>query len=219
MGSEPVEKENAESATAENVAADVSAQLVGQLAFLREVDKLKSISRRTSLMDGSRQENSAEHSWHIALAAMVLVEHANVAVDLLRVIKLLLMHDIVEIDAGDTFAFDMTAKESQAERENAAAARLFGLLPPKQRDEFLGLWEEFEAGETPEAKFAVALDRLMPVFQNFANQGGTWRAAALHRGQVNKRLSPIGDGSAAVWAYVEKILDEAQLLDYIAPEP
>ena len=219
MGVEGIENQRVGSADDGNVGEDVGAQLMAQLAFIREVDKLKGILRRTSLMDGSRQENSAEHSWHIALAAMVLVEHANVAVDVLRVIKLLLMHDIVEIDAGDTFAFDTIGKESQAERENVAAARLFGLLPPTQRDEFLALWEEFEAGETPEAKFAVALDRLMPVFQNFANQGGTWRAAALHRGQVNKRLSPIGDGSAAVWAHVEKILDEAQVLDYIRPEP
>jgi putative hydrolase of HD superfamily len=150
---------------------------------------------------------------------MVLAEHSNVAVDLLRVMKMLLMHDIVEIDAGDTFAFDMAAKESQAERENAAAARLFGLLPPSQRAEFLELWAEFEAGESPEAKFAAALDRLFPALQNFANQGGTWREAKLHRGLVNQRLSPIGDGMAEVWAFVEKILDEAEVLEYIAPEP
>lgn len=200
-------------------ADDLGADLLAQLDFLREVDKLKTISRRTSLMDGSRNENSAEHSWHIALAAMVLADHANVQVDLLRVIKLLLMHDIVEIDAGDTFAFDMAGKETQAEREAVAAARLFGLLPPLQRDEFLALWDEFEAGATPEAKFAVALDRVMPVLQNYANAGGTWKSAALHRGQVNRRLRPIGDGAAAVWAYVEKVLDEAQLLGYIAPEP
>jgi putative hydrolase of HD superfamily len=132
---------------------------------------------------------------------------------------MLLMHDIVEIDAGDTFAFDMAGKASQAERENVAATRLFGLLPPTQRAEFLGLWQEFEAGETPEAKFATALDRLLPVLQNFANQGGTWRSAGLHRGLVNNRLRPIGDGAAEVWAWVEKILDEAQVLEYIAPEP
>ncbi len=200
-------------------AGDVGIRLLAQLEFLQEVDKLKSVLRRTSLMDGSRQENSAEHSWHIALAAMVLVDYSNVAIDLSRVMRLLLMHDIVEIDAGDTFAFDMTGKASQAARENVAATRLFGLLPIPQRDEFLDLWAEFESNETPEAKFATALDRLLPVLQNFANQGGTWRAHGLHRGQVNQRLSPIGDGAAEVWAYVEEILDQAQMLGYIAPEP
>lgn len=196
-----------------------AAKLLAQLEFLREVDKLKSVLRRTQLMDGSRQENSAEHSWHIALAAMVLAEHSNFEVDLLRVIKILLVHDIVEIDAGDTFAFDAVGKASQAERENAAAERIFGLLPPAQRAEFIELFREFEASETAEAKFATALDRLLPPLQNFANRGGTWRTPGLHRGMVNTRLRPIGDGAAEVWAYVEKILDEAQELQYLAPEP
>jgi putative hydrolase of HD superfamily len=200
-------------------AKQAGAELLAQIEFLQEVDKLKSVSRRTSLMDGSRHENSAEHSWHIALAAMVLAEHSNEPVDLLRVIKLLLIHDIVEIDAGDTFAFDVAGKASQAERENAAAARLFGLLPVTQRAEFMALWAEFEAGESAEAKFAVALDRLLPPLQNFANKGGTWATPGLHRGLVNKRLSAIGNGSAEVWAFVQGILDEAEVLDYLAPEP
>jgi putative hydrolase of HD superfamily len=219
-GSEQVvasEKLNREKMNVKNL-EDVGARLVAQMDFLREVDKLKTVLRRTALMDGSRRENSAEHSWHIALAAMVLAEHSNADVDLLRVIKLLLMHDIVEIDAGDTFAYDLAGKASQAERENLAAARLFGLLPPDQRDEFLGLWAEFEAGETAEAKFATALDRLIPVLQNFANAGGTWLTAGLDRGAVNKRMSPIGDGAAAVSAYVQKLLDEAEALADLAPE-
>ncbi len=203
----------------EKVAREISADLVAQIEFLREVDKLKQVLRRTSLMDGSRQENSAEHSWHIALAAMVLADHANVEVDLLRVLKMLLMHDIVEIDAGDTFAFDMEGKASQQERENAAAARLFGLLPQKQQAEFMALWEEFEAGESAEAKFAVALDRLLPPLQNFANQGGTWRTPGLHRGTVNTRMSAIGEGAAEVWAFVDQILDDAEVLEYLAREP
>ena len=201
-----------------NQTNEVHEKLAAQLEFLREVDKLKTVLRRTSLMDGSRRENSAEHSWHIALAAMVLAEHSNVPVDLLRVLKLLLMHDIVEIDAGDTFAFDLTAKASQQERENAAAERLFGMLPSMQRAEFMELWAEFEAGESPEAKFAAALDRLLPVLQNYANQGGTWRAAALNRTQVNNRLRPISYGSTEVWAYVEKVLDEAESLEYLVPD-
>ena len=189
-------------------------------AGFREFTKLKRQAGMdiSAVMDGSRRENSAEHSWHIALAAMVLAEHSNVPVDLLRVMKLLLMHDIVEIDAGDTFAFDLTAKASQQERENAAAARIFGLLPGKQRVEFMELWAEFEAGESAEAKFAAALDRLLPVLQNYANKGGTWRAAGLNRTQVNTRLRPIGDGAAEVWAHVERILDEAELLEYLVPD-
>ncbi len=198
---------------------EAGARMLAQLEFLREIDRLKTVLRRTHLLDGSRQENSAEHSWHIAVAAMVLADHSNAAVDLGRVIKMLLMHDIVEIDAGDTFAYDFAGKASQAERENLAAARLFGILPADQAAEFLALWAEFEAGETAEAKFATALDRLIPVLQNAANEGGTWRAHGLHRGMVNARLRPIGDGAAAVWAYVEKILDEAQTLEYLAPEP
>ena len=198
---------------------DIGLRLLAQLEFLREVDKLKSIMRRTSLLDGSRNENSAEHSWHIALASMVLAEHSNVEVDLLRVIKMLLMHDIVEIDAGDTFAFDEAGKASQAERENIAADRLFGLLPSDQRQEFMTLWAEFEARESAEARFALALDRVLPVLQNFANAGGTWRSAELHRGQVNQRLRPIGDGAAEVWAFVERTLDEAESLGYIKPLP
>jgi putative hydrolase of HD superfamily len=170
-------------------------------------------------MDGSRHENSAEHSWHIALAALVLAEHSNVPVDLLRVLKLLLMHDIVEIDAGDTFAFDVAGKASQVERENAAATRIFGLLPPTQQAEFMALWHEFETGETPEARFAIALDRLLPPLQNFANKGGTWSTPGLHRGLVNKRLSPIGNGASEVWGFVESILDEAETLEYLAREP
>jgi putative hydrolase of HD superfamily len=197
----------------------VTTRLLAQMDFLREVDKLKGILRRTSLIDGSRRENSAEHSWHIALAAMVLAEYSNAPVDLLRVVKILLVHDIVEIDAGDTFAFDATAKASQSEREHVAATRLFGLLPGDQRAEMMALWEEFEGRATAEAKFANALDRLLPVLQNFANQGGTWKAHHLHRGQVNQRLSPIGDGSAQVWDFVEKVLDQSEALAYIGPLP
>lgn len=211
---------DAQRSTSETTAGgtEVASQLLAQLEFLREVDKLKTVLRRTHLLDGSRQENSAEHSWHIALAAMVLAEHSNVPVDMLRVLKMLMMHDIVEIDAGDTFAYDMTGKATQVERENAAALRLFGLLPDAQRLEFLDLWAEFEAHESAEAKFANALDRLMPVLQNFANQGGTWLTPGLHRGMVNTRLQPIGDGAASVWAHVQSILDEAQVLGYLAAE-
>ena len=204
---------------ATGTAVDASANLLAQLAFLREVDKLKAVLRRSHLMDGSRQENSAEHSWHIAMAAVVLAEYSNAPVDITRVLKMLLVHDIVEIDAGDTFAFDQVGKASQSEREHVAAQRLFGLLPTAQAAEFKALWAEFEARETAESKFANAVDRLLPALHNLANQGGTWRTPGVHRGLINGRLQPIGEGAAAVWAYIEKLLDEAQLLEYFAPEP
>lgn len=133
-----------------------------QLAFILEIDKLKEVLRQTRLITGERRENSAEHSWHIALLAILLAEYANTPVDVLRVVKMLLIHDIVEIDAGDTFAYSAVPKAEQALREQLAAQRIFGLLPPDQEEEFVALWEEFEAGATPEAQFAHALDRFMP---------------------------------------------------------
>src|SRR5690606_13001631 len=141
-------------------------RLQAQLAFLLEIDRLKRILRRTSLVGGDRRENSAEHSWHLAVMAMILAEHANEPVDALHVLKMLLVHDIVEIDAGDTFAYDVQANQDKEAREQAAAERIFGLLPADQRDEIRAMWEEFDARVTPEARFANAMDRLMPALQN-----------------------------------------------------
>ena len=146
-----------------------------QLQFLLEVDRLKQVLRRNYLMDGTRRENTAEHSWHITLAVWILAEYSNVPVDLMHVVKMLLVHDIVEIDAGDTFAYDVAGHEDKDEREQRAADRLFGLLPADQRDEMRALWDEFEALQTPEARFARAVDMLMPMLHNLHSGGKGWR--------------------------------------------
>jgi len=179
-----------------------------QMAFLIEIDHLKGILRRTRIMGGERLENSAEHSWHIAVIALVLAEHANEPVDVAHVIKMLLVHDIVEIDAGDTFAYDAVGYLDKEAREQAAADRIFGLLPPDQRDELRALWDEFEAQATADARFANLCDRLMPSLQNYYNGGGTWREAAVSRQMVDHRLEPI-HAADAVHAYVTALLDDA----------
>lgn len=174
-----------------------------QLRFLVEIDRLKSVLRRTLLTDGSRRENSAEHSWHIALMAVLLAEHAPDGTDLDRAVRMLLVHDLVEIDAGDTFAYDASGNDTRAAREQAAADRIFGLLPPDQAAELRALWDEFEAGLTPEARFAVAIDRLQPLMQNVMAGGGTWRAHGVTRQQVLERMRPIGQASDRLWRYAE----------------
>jgi len=170
---------------------------------------LKSVLRRTTLINEARRENSAEHSWHIALMAVLLIEHANQAIDLPRVVKMLLIHDIVEIDAGDTFAYSGVSKIDQSAKERIAAERLFSLLPDDQAVELRALWEEFEAMQTPEANFANAVDRLMPVLHNYHNSGGTWRESIVTLEKVITRVSPIGEGSAALWEFTQTILADA----------
>ena len=171
-----------------------------QLAFLSELDRLKSVMRQSPLIDRTRRENSAEHSWHLAMFALVLSEHAK-DVDALYVAKLLLLHDIVEIDAGDT-PIHATGRDKAvlAQEERAAAERIFGLLPPEQGQEFLSLWLEFEAGETPNARFAKALDRLQPLLLNALTHGGTWTENGVSEQQVMERYGPaIEGGSALLW--------------------
>jgi len=192
-------------------------RLASQLAFILELDRLKRVLRRTSLVGGDRRENSAEHSWQLAVMAMVLSEYANAPIDLLHTLKLLLVHDIVEIDAGDTFAYDVTANLDKETREQAAADRIFGLLPPDQCAEFRRLWEEFDARETAEARFANALDRMMPSLQNYENDGGTWRAPGIDQAAVYHRLQPIEDGSTTLWAHVDAMLQDAVSRGLIRP--
>lgn len=192
-------------------------RLASQLAFILELDRLKRVLRRTSLVGGDRRENSAEHSWQLAVMAMVLGEYANAPIDLLHTLELLLVHDIVEIDAGDTFAYDVTANLDKEAREQAAADRIFGLLPPDQCAEFRRLWEEFDARETSEARFANALDRMMPSLQNYENDGGTWRVPGIDQAAVYRRLQPIEDGSTTLWAYVDAMLQEAVARGLIRP--
>ena len=184
-------------------------RLTRQIAFILEVDRLKSILRRSYLLNETRHENSAEHSWHLAIMALVLSEHANAEVNTLQVLKMLLVHDIVEIDSGDTYIYDAAGNDTKAERENAAARRIFGLLPQDQQTELTQLWQEFEARESPEAKFAAALDRLMPLLHNFHTEGRSWREHGISEGQVLRLNSHMTDGSQTLWEYAEALIKDA----------
>ncbi len=188
-------------------------RLAQQIAFLLEIDKLKSVLRRTYLINEPRHENSAEHSWHLAMAALILAEHANTPVDPLRVLKMLLVHDIVEIDAGDTYVYGVQTEKAAS--EEAAADRIFGLLPDDQRDEVRGLWEEFEARGTPEARFAAGLDRIMPILHNSHTEGHSWRAHGITRTQVLERNGHTAEGSEAIWEYILTIIDDATAKGYL----
>jgi putative hydrolase of HD superfamily len=187
----------------------VVTRLDQQLSFVLEIDKLKTVLRQTLLTDQSRRENSAEHSWHLAVMAMLMTEYAVESVDLLRAVKMVLIHDIVEVDAGDTFAYDTIALAEKDIREQRAAERLFGLLPPEQGREFRQLWEEFEARQTPESKYANALDRLQPLLHNSVTEGGTWRIHSVTRDKVLKRMEPVKIGMPAVYPVVERIVEKA----------
>lgn len=189
--------------------------LAQQIQFVMEIDKLKNVLRQTPLMDNSRRENSAEHSWHLAVMALTLGEYAEPGTDLTHVVKMVLIHDIVEIDAGDTFAYDTQGYTDKAEREERAAARIFGLLPDAQRDELLTLWHEFEAIATPEARFANALDRLEPLLDNYVTGGGSWKKAGVTLAKVQKRMEPIGNVSATLGEYVQQILTESVVKGYL----
>lgn len=181
-----------------------------QLEFLAEVDKMKTIMRRTLLADGSRQESDAEHSWHIALMAMVLYEHANCPeVNLLRVIKMTLVHDLVEVYAGDTFAYDAEGYESKAQREQIAAEQLFGMLPEDQEQEIRELWEEFDAMETPDALYAAALDRVQPLINNYLTNGHTWKHGDVTSDMVYKRIETVKESLPALWSFVEFMIEDS----------
>jgi putative hydrolases of HD superfamily len=180
-----------------------------QIKFILEVDKLKSILRRTYLVHTDRAENSAEHSWHLAIMAILLAEHANEPVDLAKVMKMVLVHDIVEIDAGDTYFYDVAAGMDKAEREQTAADRIFGLLPPDQAQELRGLWDEFEKGESPEARFAVALDRFMPQLHNYHTQGRSWAEHGITADRVLERNACMADGSQKLWDCARDLLKDA----------
>lgn len=186
-----------------------SAILLQQIDFIKEIDKIKYIQRKTRLINSDRPENDAEHSWHLAVMALVLAEHSKVPVEVLKVVKMVLIHDIVEIDAGDTFIYDTTKNHVNTADERQAAQRIFGMLPREQADEFIALWEEFEAGETPEAKFAKAMDRLEPLLQNTSNQGGTWREFDVDYETVYAKKKVIAEGSDSLWEFAEKMLEES----------
>ncbi|REG91664.1 HD domain-containing protein [Flavobacterium aquicola] len=183
--------------------------LLQQINFIKEIDKVKYIQRKTKLFNSDRNENDAEHSWHLAMMTIVLAEHSDVPVDILKVLKMVLIHDIVEIDAGDTFIYDTAKSHSNTDEERIAANRIFGLLPKEQADEFISIWEEFESGQTNEAKFAKTMDRLEPLLQNVSNNGGTWKEFDVPYDKVYDKKKVIKDGSAAIWDYAEKIINES----------
>jgi putative hydrolases of HD superfamily len=193
----------------------VHQRLAQQIQFIIEIDRLKQVLRQTLLTDGSRRENSAEHSWHLAMMAIVLAEYAPPNVDLLRTIKMVLIHDLVEIDAGDTFCYDVQANLDKAEREAQAADRLFGMLPPDLNTELREIWEEFEAQESASAKFAAALDRLQPLLHNQQTQGGTWKIHNVAREQVMHRVSSIQTGAPELWTFVETLVADCVKAGYL----
>ena len=191
-------------------------RLSAQLAFLLEADRLKQIERQSLITGSRRRENTAEHSWHLALFALVLGEHADEDIDLARVVAMVVLHDLVEIDAGDTYAYDDAGYETKVDRENDAADRLFGLLPADQGTYLRGLWEEYETAGTPDARFANALDRLQPVLLNHATDGETWAAHGVTADRVRARNSVIAQGSAGLWAAALARIDDAVAKGWIS---
>lgn len=184
-------------------------RLQKQIEFILEIDRLKNVLRRTKLTDGSRRENSAEHSWHLALMGLVLAEWSDDGVDVHKVLEMLLIHDVVEIDAGDTFIYDEGANVGKAERERIAAKRLFGLLPADQADKLIELWEEFEARQSPEARLAAAVDRMQPLLSNLMTGGYSWKKYGVEHAQVVDRTRSIEDASTQLWQYMRSQLEEA----------
>lgn len=194
----------------------IDERLNKDIQFILELDKMKSILRQTTLMDGSRRENDAEHSWHISVMAMVLSEYANEKIDLCKVIKMLLIHDLVEIYAGDTFCYDMEGNKSKKERELEAADKIFGMLDEDKGRELRSLWDEFEEMKTNEAVFAAAMDRMEPLFSNYYSDGGTWKKFNISKEQVYKRIEPIKYASDELWQFVVNMIEDAIKKGYIA---
>lgn len=183
--------------------------LLKQISFIKEIDKLKYIQRKTKLFNSDRPENDAEHSWHLAMMTLVLAAHSDRPIDILKVLKMVLIHDIVEIDAGDIFIYDSEKNHTNTEEELIAAKRIFGLLPTEQAAEFIAVWEEFEEGMTDEAKFAKAMDRFEPLLQNTSNNGGTWKEFNVSYQQVYDKKKAIENGSTAIWNYAENLINES----------
>lgn len=183
-------------------------RLKKQKEFLLEVDKMKQIYRQTHIRGGSRQENDAEHSWHLALMAFLLEEHSNEPVDITRVIKMVLIHDLVEVYAGDTYAYDAAANASKRQREEEAADRIFGMLPEDQGKMLRQLWEEFETYETAEARFAHVMDNFQPMILNDDNGGKDWSRHQVKKSQILKRNEKTASGSETIWNHMEEIIQQ-----------
>jgi len=208
-------KRGAETKTGEGRRLE-SERFKSQIEFITEVDRLKQIQRRTTLLDRSRRENSAEHCWRIALTGLILSEYADEDnLDLLQVIKLLLVHDLVEIDADDTYCYDEIGGQDQKYRETKAADRIFNILPRDQAAAFRSLWDEYEARETSESRFANALDRLQPLLHNYFTRGHTWQKYGIQKKQVLERMKPVDEGSHFLWDYVSRLIDTAVEKGYL----
>jgi putative hydrolase of HD superfamily len=193
-------------------------RLEKQIEFIVEIDKLKKVCRQTVLMDGSRHENDAEHSWHLTVMAMLLSEYAvDKGINVSKVIKMVLIHDIIEIDAGDTFCYDDKAHEDKQEREQRAAERLFSILPPDQAKELMGLWQEFEERKTIEARFAAALDRLQPLLHNYHTNGHSWQKHHITSDRVIERNGAIEEASNVLWNYAKELIDKAVDKGFLMP--
>jgi putative hydrolase of HD superfamily len=184
-------------------------RLKQQLEFLIEIDKMKNIYRQTLVLHEDRAENDAEHSWHLAMLVMILSEYSNEPIDVLHTIKMVLIHDIVEIDAGDTYCYDVEGNKTKAEREEKASKRLFGMLPDDQQQELYSLWREFEDRQTPESKFANVVDRIQPLTLNYCKGGVSWAKHGVCSKQVLERNAHMGEGSEELWQYVQAIVDDA----------
>jgi putative hydrolase of HD superfamily len=192
-------------------------RLEEQIAFLLEIDRLKHVYRQTYLLDRSRHDSDVEHSWHFAVIALVLAEYAPAGIDLFKVIRMALVHDIVEIDAGDVFIYDRKDPEGHYALEKAAAERLFGLMPLDQAKEYVALWEEFEARKTPEAKFAAAIDRLDPLLHNIYTEGLSWREHGVTADQVLEINSRIGQSAPELWEMIKAMVQDCVDKGYLKP--
>lgn len=196
----------------------INERLLKDMEFIIELDKMKSILRQTSLINEDRREDDAQHSWHISMMAMILSEYSNEKVDVCKVIKMLLTHDLVEIFAGDTFCYDKAGNSDKREREVAAAEKIFGMLDEDKGKELRGLWDEFEEMETPEALFATSMDRLQPMLNNYHNDGGTWKKFDVAKSDIYKRINPVKKSSDDLWSFVEHMLEDAFEKGFIGRE-
>lgn len=187
----------------------ITERIKKQMEFMLEIDKLKNIYRQTYVLGENRKENDAEHSWHIAVLALMLAEYSNKPVDATKVLKMVLLHDIVEIDAGDTYCYDTEGYKTKSEREEKAARRIFGILPEDQSDEFYNLWREFEDGITNEAKFAAVLDRIQPLTLNYAKGGISWKEHDICAAQVEQRNKCISETSEILGELIQLIINDA----------
>jgi putative hydrolase of HD superfamily len=188
-----------------------------QIKFILEADRLKHVRRQTILLDRGRRENSAEHSWHIALMVLIMSEYSReLDIDFFHVMKMLLIHDLVEIDAGDTYCYDDNGRKDQGRREEIAAERIFSLLPADQAGALRALWDEFEKRETPESRFANALDRVQPLLNNYFTKGQTWQDNDIKSSQVHRRMRPVKDGAPVLWNYVSALIEDAVRQGFLA---